>query len=229
VSTYSEIRTRVVELLGEYSAGAAEANANASYAGQTIYNRIRSKYQNLVDHVAKRNPEHVADITDLTYAADSEYVDLSAGAAVVTPSLEQRPIISIVEKRDDTRIPLNELTARQYRDALVDGVDEFVDNEFGWYRAREKLFILEKPTRTLTLRVEYVATIAALTYGGADDAATPELLPDEHHELLAYLVALSFKGETEGDTAQLERAIMPLRHEFNLWASGHKPGPRIIR
>jgi hypothetical protein len=231
VTTYLTLRDRIVALLAEYNAGVVEADGSSTYSKQTIYNRIADVYQQLVDEVAVGHGDRVADITDLTYAADSEYVDVNAGAAVVTPTLWNRKIVSMLQKEGDDRIPMKELSRSQYERALTLGVEDFLGDfeEYGWFLQGKHLYVLPRPSRALTIRVAYVAKVGALV-AVTDDANSPERIPDEHHDLIAHLVALSFKGEAGGDTTALERAVAHHRARFHLWATGaDRRGPRYVR
>lgn len=219
---FGEIRNRIVQHLGEYQAGAAEAAGVASLTDATIYERITDAYRDLIEEVANITPERVLTTAAITYTANAESVALAA-------SLVGRDIRTIERLVGSDYVPLDHVTLFQDERARQDEEGPGGrGRSYGWrVETGTTLFIMPKPTETLTLRARYVPAQAAITT--TDAASTPSLLPVEHHPLIAAMAALSFKREVDSMPAlQAERDERMRR--FRTWVSRTpRTGPRFVR
>lgn len=219
---FGEIRNRIVQHLGEYQAGAAEASGVASLTDTTIYERITDAYRDLIEEVANTSPERVLTTASISYPANTESVALAAG-------LVSRDIRTIERLDGSDYIPIDQITLfqdermRQTEEGPAGG-----GRDYGWrVEGGTTLFLMPKPTSALTLRARYVPAQTAITTG--DSASSPTLLPVEHHPLIAAMAALSFKREV-GPMPELQAERDERARRFRAWASRTpRSGPRFVR
>jgi hypothetical protein len=225
--TWGEMRTRVVERLGEYTAGLAEAAGNTSVAESVLYSRLTASYRRMIDVLAAKNPIKVTSLQTVAYAASTESVALPAG-------LQFRPIFGIERLLSSGDYePLEGMEQYQDERSRAPFTSFPLSTSYGWmgstygYKIENTLlYILPKPTEALTLRVKYCAAVATLTV--ADAAASPSFIPVEHQEVLALDAAMSLLREVGGNET-LERELMLLWKQFTDWATRDpKRGPRFV-
>jgi hypothetical protein len=219
---YAAIRTRVIERMAEYNAGAAAAVATATMSGQTIYSRITECYRDMIEEISGLDPEKLVTTTTLSYAAGE--------SATLPVAVQQRPIVDVEELLTDDYLPLKLITLDQHREYLRTGVLELgVEPRYG-YRielAANKIYVVPKPTTALNLRIRYIAGVTSLV-DATDDANSPTLLPEEHHATLALCTALSFLREV-GTSPALENEYALKWARFLKWAAGRpKTGVRTV-
>lgn len=214
---YPAIRTRVIERLAEYHAGAAEAAADASYSGQTIYNRIIEQVRKMVGEIAEKDPEKVATTTTMTYTADAESVALPAAAA-------RTRILTVEQLVGLNYYPMPRVTLGEEQAARI-GQTLRADYRFRVEGAN--IIIWPKPAAALPLRIRYVPRTADII-DVTNDADAPDAIPEEFHGLIAMRTAASFKAETSSVPFAEEMAYDMAR--FLRWAaSADNEGPRMVR
>lgn len=228
---YAEIRTRVIERMAEYTAGAAEATTSSTIAPQTIYNRMASVIRTMRDFIKRKDPEKLLTSTTMTYTANSESLAL--------PAAVQNQAIRTVERQVNTAAPirydpLRDLTLDQLQQALRWGELPILDEDapwsgFGYYiEGQTTIYVAPMPASDYTLRIRYSAAFANLT-DATDDANAPNFIHEDHHEYIALETALRFLRET-GSPASLERERLELKAAFEEWAAtSPKQGPRKVR
>ena len=232
MTTWGQLRDKVVRLLAEYRNGVAEADGNATHAVETIYATMTTVYRELVARVARGHAEQIADIMEFTYDANEEYVDL----ATVDVDVDLTQVVALLSlmtiENGKPGCPLVEITARQYRAYVAGGdiaaLDESL-SDYAYFVQKNRLYVLPMPTRALTLRASYVAAVADLD-DGTDAGNSPDLIPAQHHDLIAYLTADGLRGETD-QLSRMQRDILSSKQrEFNLWADGAgRAGTRFVR
>lgn len=230
--TFGEMRTRGIERMAEYHAGAAEVSTASSINGQTWYNRMASVMRDMHGLIQRRDPSKLITTANVTYPASTESVSLSV-------ALTNRPIHT-VERRVNTSTPANydplrELDLEQMENALKYGELPQLDEDapwsnYGYYiEGGVTMYVVPVPASALTLRVRYTAGLVTPT-DGADDASNPVFIPEEHHELIALETALRFLRETGNNARALEDEKRESWAAFVEWAtSSPKTGTRSVR
>lgn len=219
---FGEIRDRIVQHLGEYQAGAAEAAASATFTDTTIYGRITDAYRDLIEEIAARTPERLVTVATIAYTADAESVSLAAG-------LQNRDIRSLEQLSGTDYVPLDHVTLHQDEASRQSEAGPRVSGRsYGWrVEGGTLLYVMPKPTAALTLRARYIPAQAAITTG--DSAALPSIVPVEHHPLIAAMAALTFKREV-GPMPELQRERDERMARFLRWAAETpRTGPRFVR
>lgn len=217
---WSLLRTRTVERLAEYTAGAAEAAANASFSDATIFARMSEAYRELIGEVADIEPSKVLSLsTNTTYAANSESISLPT-------AVTGRPVYGVQRLFGTEWQTLKELTHDQVQRILAGESD--YENQYAGYMLEKQtlVYLVPKPTSVETLRFRYIEEIADIA---TSDTGSPTLLPSEHHPLIALATALKFKREV-GSMPALQEEYVYLLNRMRTWAaSSPTTGPRFVR
>ena len=221
---WGKIRDRIIQRLGEYNAGAAEAAAQATFTDATIYQRISDVYRELIGDVAEIDPTKVCDITTMSYAADTESVTLGS-------TVKYRPIHTCELQLTDlvSYEPMEKVT--QWQDSRAREWDARtyvpVTTRYAWRIEKDKIYVMPKPPTVLTLRLRYLAEIADIT--PSDSASSPTVIPSEHHAYMALKVAMTFLNEAAGND-NLKDELNRGQAKFNKWASqsAHRAGPTFV-
>lgn len=225
MTTWGDLRDRVVEALGEFDDQAAAGTVGATYADALIYKRMGEKYAQLVTKASRKDPTKFASVQAFTYTADAEYVDAEA---LPPESLRWRRIIRLEDRtRSDYPVVIKAMSEREWR-GTIDPFATFVSPaDRVYFLQGERLHLWPKPVSALSLVAVYVpATERPTTDDSADE---PLLLPDEYHELIALEAAISFRGAFGDVTQELLLERQELHKDFMAWASGSlEAGPRYV-
>ncbi len=216
------MRDRVVQRLAEYNAGVTEAAAQATFTDATIYARISTAIRDAVDMIARIDPMKIAKLSTFTYAANSESVTLAA-------ALKYRPIVGVERSLSTSPVRYERLDPlTRWQDETRDGYDyDDRDVPYGFRIERDLIYVIPTPTQDLTLRARYVEDFTELS-STTDQANTLDIIPGEHHEMIAVAAALSFLRETNA-RASLEVDLAERRISFAKWAASQpKQGPRFV-
>lgn len=219
---FSDIRNRIVQHLGEYQAGAAEAAAAATFTDATIYERITDAYRDLIEEIAARTPERLVTTATIAYTASAESVSLAT-------ALQYRDIRSLEQLVGTDYVPLDQVTLYQdERSRQSESGPRVSGRAYGWrVEAGTLLYVMPIPTDALTLRARYIPAQAAITT--TDAASTPVIVPTEHHPLIAAMAALTFKREV-GPMPDLQRERDERMARFLRWAAETpRTGPRFVK
>jgi len=229
---YSAIRSRVIERMAEYHAGAAETPGTGStISGQTIYDRMSEVIRDMLDEISRLDNAKILTSTTMTYTANAESMALPAGVIGRDISTVERQVNIVAPLRYD---PLRAMTLSQNQAALRYGELPVLDSDapwsgYGYYiEGQSSIYVVPTPTFGLTLRIRYIAAFADLV-NTTDDNNSPTLIPEEHHGTIALETALRFLRET-GTPASLEREFNGRWQKFLQWAAvSPKQGPRTVR
>lgn len=219
--TWGTIRDRIVQRLGEYQAGAAEAEAGATFTDATIYSRMSDEFREMLNESFSYRPSRVGARVSMTYTANSESVALAAGVQYRPVSMVDR-LLSSGEYE-----PLNILS--EYQDQAArrwDSEGPVVASSAGYRVENDSIWVIPRPTETLTLRLLYLPAYAEVTSASA--ALSPSFIPVEHHNYLALRVAMTFLSEAQKN-ATLRVELAERASKFQRWAIEEpKTGPRFV-
>lgn len=219
---FGDIRNRIVQHLGEYQAGAAEAAGAASFTDATIYERITDAYRDLIEEIATRTPERLVTTASISYTANAESVTLAT-------ALQYRDLRSVEQLVGSDYVPLDQVNLYQDEASRQSEAGPRVSGRaYGWrVEGGTLLYVMPKPAEALTLRARYIPAQAAITT--TDAASSPSIVPVEHHPLIAAMAALTFKREV-GPMPELQRERDERMARFIRWASETpRTGPRFVK
>lgn len=217
---WSEIRDLVVERMGEYQAGAAEAEAGATLTNATVYRRLTQHFREMLGEAFAVKPTRVGVRASMLYTANSESVALATAA-------KWRPLSLVSQLLGDgvSYEPLQQLTEFQERRYLETG-SLGLNGSYGYRIESDSIWVIPKPSGNLTLRYLYLPEYTAVTV--ADAVTSPSYIPTEHHGYLALRVAMSFLNEAQKN-ATLNMELAQGEAKFLKWAAADpKTGPSFV-
>lgn len=226
---FSELRDLTLERMGEYTNQAVAAEGDSAYGNALVLRRLLQVYRRLHMRARERGPERFSIIGNITYPADTEYIDLG-NSGYLTGALKHAEILGVYEIQGSNiraLAPIAELQYEHYK--AFDEVPEGFGSDWLYYVDGFNFFVLPKPAAALTLRFRYIPDLTLATTTSTWTADSPGDFPVRFHELIALEAALSFLNERGSTPATLQRERDELLTDFIRWASDdRRPGTRTV-